>query len=88
MHGMLDISVSLNQEATQVIVEMEPGTVFAHDGDIFLKLRGPNAMFLDNASGHLREIGKFPESESFVIKTFMAEAYGRVARKAELKIEL
>lgn len=93
MHEMLDITISVNQETTQLILEMEPGAVFAFNGSIYLKLYGSGvvvveAVYLGDCSAVLQEIGEAPERHLFTIRSFAVEAYGRVVKKAGLTIEL
>jgi hypothetical protein len=87
----IDVTIGTNQEATQLIGGMMPGTVFSHEGSVFLKVNNTHqvqALYIRDASESLQEVGTVPSVSPWVISGFDSGAYGRVVSSATLDIQL
>jgi hypothetical protein len=93
MGSELDVSISRDESATIEISSMEPGTVFAHVGSIYMRVANPHqlhGLFLKDIEDSVREAGTRANAliQPFQVVGFDASEFGRVVKKANMVIEL
>ena len=92
--SVIDVTVGTNQEATKLINVMSPGTVFTHQGLVFLKVNNMHqvqALYIKDVNAPVQEVGSslngFPK-QPWMIQGFDSGDYGRVVDSANLDIQL